>query len=935
VRIHYTEQSGSPLRRFGVVAISLALSLAALLPAAPEASADVTFTFLGGGYGHSVGLSQYGAYGMAREGHTWQQILSHYFTGASPGSADPALLAAPLWVGLTQEVTRLELTLVATGSAPVAPATFTQGAGTLVLAAGERAVVEHLGGGNCRVTGPSGTMEGPCTIDASWDGAAAAPTAALEIGGCTLPDWNAPGGTVWRPCRYASGTLHIRPDNNLGFNASLEIGVEAYILGISESPYAWGNMGAQAALEAQAVAARSYALHRALDRGDPAGRPWCWCHVYDTTVDQYYAGWGHATQPWIDAVSATAGQVMTHPSETRNGALIPIETFYSSSTFGWTEDSENGFTAYVPYLRAVDDHWSRLASTGNPNARWTRTFTAGDLASRLPGMSTVTGATVTKCSATGAALEITFTGEGGPRPFTTRDLRGRLGLRSMQVYNVGAPPPDTLPCSGPATTPIDPGGPVVLAAFTLDDDALGDSRGDADGVAECGEAVEAFTALANQGLALAGVSATLTSADPYVTVLWNTASGYPDLAAGATADNTADWDLGLAADTPNGHTALLDLHVTAANGGPWDLQVALPVACATPLEGVLAAPGDVDGDGTGEAAVAYTRDGSAPVLNVYSGATGQVLASATLAPAGYTPIDAVAVPSLARSAANEVAVLLTAPGRPARVVVVDAGNGRRVTSFGLSAALASLQITLVPAADAASPILAVLAQASDGSARVVKRDAATGERRGRMSFGADLTPAALVALPGEDAASRLVLVGNDSSGTLVAVARRAGDGRLTARLSLSPTLLARDAVAAEDPGGNPLLVIVAADPAAGTIHLLSLDPVSGAQAASFPLANLAAVATLARLADVGGGPATDVAVLGTAADGTLVATVADPLTGSLLAAPEFPGGYLTEALASLGPGGALAALGRAVGDGSVLTLRHAATGAPLASYPIP
>jgi len=142
-------------------------------------------------------------------------------------------------------------------------------------------------------------------------------------------------------------------------------------------------------------------------------------------------------------------------------------------------------------------------------------------------------------------------------------------------------------------------------------------------------------------------------------------------------------------------------------------------------------------------------------------------------------------------------------------------------------------------------------------------------------------------------------------------------------------------VAADDPGGSPLLVIVAADPGAGTVHLLSLDPVSGARAAAFPLANLAAVTALARLADVGGGPATDVAVLGAAADGTLVATVADPLTGSLLAAPEFPAGYLTDTLAALGPGGALAALGRATGDGSVLTLRHAVTGAPLASYPIP
>lgn len=918
-----------------MVAIGLFLSLAALLPAAPEASAEVTFTFLGGGYGHSVGMSQYGAYGMAREGYTWQEILSHYFTGASPGAADPTLLAAPLWVGLTQEATRLELTVVATGSNPAAPTTFTQGTGTLVLAEGEKAIVEYLGDGTCRVTGPAGVMEGPCTIDAAWDGGAAAPTTALEIGNCTLPDWNAPGGTVWRPCRYAYGTLHIRPDNNLGFDASLEMDVEDYILGISESPYAWGTMGAQAALEAQAVAARSYALHRALDRGDPATRPWCWCHVYDTTVDQYYAGWGHITQPWIDAASATAGQVMTHPAETRNGALIPIETFYSSSTFGWTEDSENGFTAYVPYLRAVDDHWSRLASTGNPNARWSRTFTAGALVSHLPGMTTITGATVTKCSTTGAALEITFTGDGGPRTFTTRDLRGRLSLPSMQVYNVGAPPPDTLPCSGPATAPLDPGGPVVLAGLTLDDDSIGDSRGDGDGTAECGEIVEAFTPLTNQGPALAGVSATLTSADPYVTVLWNTGSGYPDLAAGVTAANTADWDLGLADDTPAGHTAFLDLHVTAGNGGPWDLQVAVPIDCATPLEGVLAAPGDVDGDGTGDAAVAYTRDGSAPVLNVYSGATGQVLASAQLAPAGYTPIDALALPHLARSEANEVAVLLTSPGRPARVVVVDAGNGRRLTSVGLNRTLTYLQITLVPGTDETSPTLAVLAQGPDGSVRVIKRDAATGERRGRMSFRSGLTPAALVALPSEGAEARLVLVGNDDAGALVAVVRRAGDGRLTARLRLSPTLLARDATAATTSEGDSLLVIAAADPADGTVRLLSLDPVSGAQAASFPLTNLAAASALARLSDVGGGPATDVAVLGTAADGTLVATVVDPITGSLLAAPEFPTGYLTDTLASLGPGGALAALGRAIGDGSVLTLRHVVTGAPLASYPIP
>jgi len=213
-------------------------------------------------------------------------------------------------------------------------------------------------------------MQGPCTVDAEWDGWSGHPTTALEQGGCSLPDWNAPGGTVWRPCRYARGTLHIRPDNDTGFDASIEMGLEDYILGISESPYAWGSSGGMAALEAQAVAPAPMPCTGPSSGATPPPGPGA--GATSTTPPSTSSMPAGATPPrngWI-AVAATAGKVMTHPSETRDGALIPIETFYSSSTFGWTEDSENGFTAYVPYLRAVDDHWSRLPETGNPNARW-------------------------------------------------------------------------------------------------------------------------------------------------------------------------------------------------------------------------------------------------------------------------------------------------------------------------------------------------------------------------------------------------------------------------------------------------------------------------------------------------------------------------------------------------------------------------------------
>ena len=43
---------------------------------------DGVFSLQGRGYGHGVGLCQWGARGMARAGHTWQEILQHYYPGA-------------------------------------------------------------------------------------------------------------------------------------------------------------------------------------------------------------------------------------------------------------------------------------------------------------------------------------------------------------------------------------------------------------------------------------------------------------------------------------------------------------------------------------------------------------------------------------------------------------------------------------------------------------------------------------------------------------------------------------------------------------------------------------------------------------------------------------------------------------------------------------
>ena len=715
----YSEQSSSGqtkavrgLRRLRVV-IAVAAVLAALVPAAP-AMADTTFTITGGGFGHGVGMSQFGAYGMAREGYTWDQILTHYFTDVEVTEVDPSFVAEPIWVNLQTERDRIELTVSPTWLGEPVAARFTIGDTGLDVAPGETAVIESTGWETCSVTAPVGVINGRCILDIEWDGWEETPTTSLVIGGCYLSNWNHPSGTtVAQPCTYARGTIHVRPDNNsTALNISVEIDIEDYVLGISEMPYVWGAWGGQDALMAQAVAARSYALSRAIQRGDAEDRPWCACHIYDTTVDQSYVGWGHGRSYWIDAVRDTAGMVITRPDITWGGVPMPLEAFYSSSTFGWTEDSEDAFVAEVSFLRSVDDHWAQLPDVGNHHARWELSYTGAELASRLPGMSTVTGVEVTACSATGAALEVTFHGDGGPRSFATKDLRGRLSLRSMQIISFTSDGSTAPACAGHVTG--DPfsvveGGPVTLTSVAVDDDAAGDSLGNGNGVIEGGELIEVFTEITNDGADLTGVTAVIRSNDPYVSVSWNTDSGFGHIAAGATAANQNDWDLLISDATPQGHVATVTLVVDADNGGPWEIPVVFELSAApqpepqpepepepepTPAPSPPATPllvtsaGDVDRDGEPDSLVVTRVEGKRPMATTISGATGAELMSATL-PNG-TPVDAQSATLEGRT----VAVILIQAGTRVVAVGIDVTTGERVAGmqFGRGATALDLEV---------------------------------------------------------------------------------------------------------------------------------------------------------------------------------------------------------------------------------------------------
>ncbi len=591
-----------PRRIVAAAAIFLLAPMLVVLPGHdPEAgAADQDFTFEGGGFGHTVGLSQYGAYGMAKlDGADSDQILSHYFTGTSTEVLGQGAAAAqPLWVNLESEAKSLTLRPRAITS-PGTPLIVTRGDATYTVPIGETIQIRIVEAGSCRVTTSDVDETGSCDLDLSWDGDLDQPTTRVAIhrvnyssansegSPCELLDWNA-APSVNRECAYAHGDLHIRPDgDSAAFHLVLKIDVDDYVLGVSEMPYYWGRSGGYEALKAQAVAARSYAISRQVERGNPQNRPGCWCQVVDTGVDQRYVGWGHSglgQQQWLDAARETAGEVVTHPSVQRGGKKIAIGALYGSSSYGRTEPSATVYGTDRPYLVSVDDHWSVDPAVGNPRATWTKTLSGSTLAAAVgvPAGRKVVEAEIIECSPSGAAARVRFTdSETATTTLTTQALRSLLGLSSPQLTAInGVSPCDGLGDDGGGGGPGGDSGDLTALDLEIDDNDAGDSSGNGDGRAQCNETVELRTRIGNSGDATATrVAATLSTSDPYLSIVHNTTSDFPDIPADGSGTNRNDWDLAIGPGAPAGYEAVLELSVTTADGGPWTLEYKLPIEC--------------------------------------------------------------------------------------------------------------------------------------------------------------------------------------------------------------------------------------------------------------------------------------------------------------------------------------------------------------------
>ena len=297
----------------------LALPILVLALAAAPAAADAATVNVirGGGWGHGIGMSQYGAYGYAQNGTGYRDILAHYYQGTQLNKATGSVRV------LLQ---------------PVDPYIRVRGA--------SRAGSKRLKPGTTYVAKRSGSVIVLRNSHGRLAGRFTSPLRLKRTGHPLRllgPAINGVRNGLYRGAIDVTTALG-------GVSAVNVLGLDPYAQGVvpGEMPSSW----APEALKSQAVAARSYAL---------ATRKSGVFDQYPDTRSQVYRGMSAERSSTNAAVAATPGQVLTY-----NGSVAV--TYFFSTSGGHTENVENVFLGTSPrgYLRGVDDPYDG----GSPYHRW-------------------------------------------------------------------------------------------------------------------------------------------------------------------------------------------------------------------------------------------------------------------------------------------------------------------------------------------------------------------------------------------------------------------------------------------------------------------------------------------------------------------------------------------------------------------------------------
>jgi stage II sporulation protein D len=392
--------------------LALAIAVAGLLAAPPAAAAKQRLTIRGAGFGHGVGMSQYGAYGYALHGATYDQILRHYYTDTELGTTDPAEIVRVL----------LQSTATATFSGAVQ-------AGTRTLDPARIYHARRYGATQVELLGPRGGRIGVFSAPLQVAGQGGV----LQVGGL--------GGY--------RGRLELRPGTFIGIDVVNALPLEDYVAGVvaRESPASWPIE----ALKAQAVAARTYAVTTA--------RAGATFDQYADTRSQVYGGIAAETPSTSAAVAATRGQVVTY-----DGA--PAVTYFFSTSGGRTEDVENTSlgTAAKPWLKSVKDPYDAVS----PKHRWGPIpLSLSSVEAKLSGLvqGRLKGIRVRRRGASPRIVAADIVGSEGRTEVSGATLRARLGLLDTWAFftTIGTtakrPPVPAEPGTGGTTSPGAVAGP--------------------------------------------------------------------------------------------------------------------------------------------------------------------------------------------------------------------------------------------------------------------------------------------------------------------------------------------------------------------------------------------------------------------------------------------------------------------------------------------
>ncbi|MFL5899960.1 MAG: SpoIID/LytB domain-containing protein [Solirubrobacterales bacterium] len=348
----------------------------ALLALAPAAHGSVSWLIKGHGFGHGVGVSQYGAYGYALHGKSYRFILAHYYQGTTIGQ-----VANTRIVRVLLDISSGDVGFSAAGSAcgkALDPARSYEAHRN-----GSRVVLRSSGGKRLADCGRKLRAAGHGKVSISGIGTY---RGALEV---------------------------VTTDSDVGsLNVVNALALEQYVKGVipNESPPSWPREE----LRAQAVESRSFALS--------AGVGGNGFDLYNDTRSQVYGGLTSETASTNAAASATKGQVVMY------GGKI-AETYFSACSGGHTESVQNVFFGpAIPYLVGVPDPYDYYC----PLHDWTLRFSGPEISSRLGGYldGALEKVVVTKRGVSPRIVWAKLYGTGGVTKVRGDQLEAALGTYS-------------------------------------------------------------------------------------------------------------------------------------------------------------------------------------------------------------------------------------------------------------------------------------------------------------------------------------------------------------------------------------------------------------------------------------------------------------------------------------------------------------------------